>query len=415
MRPVIEVDPVRRQVVEEMHLRPSPSVEAPTAIVQLLLLQTQGDTETLVRRLGGDEQSGRATRHGKFTREGMDFLWERHSEACTFTVVTRKTGVDALYRHFLPLIEPIPGQVLRAIKIAVENDSVRIRRLQQDWQLNRPETVAGQIGSLYFWSNFRLNEEDGFGQILISPGSMGPNETGRTIQQLQELGNYRNLALLSLPLVRERESELATLETRASAIINQLAGPTDDLGILDELIILAGEVAHLRDGISFRLSATRAYGQVASDRLASLGASTLDDFQSLTEFTNRRLLPALRTCENFTARIGDLAMRIEQATGLLRARIETRLNVQSGELLRSLGKTASHQLRLQHLVEGLSVFAVGYYALGLIGYLLAGVPIAWIGPHKTFQAYLVIPILILIALFLHRQRRKDPEDSEPGV
>ena len=244
---------------------------------------------------------------------------------------------------------------------------------------------------------------------------MGPNETGRAIQQLQELGNYRNLALLSLPLVRERESELARLEERASAIINQLAGPTDDLEILDELIIAAGEVAHLRDGVSFRLSATRAYGQIASDRLESLGARTLNDFQSLTEFTNRRLLPALRTCENFAARIGDLALRIEQATGLLRARIETRLNVQSGELLRSLGETASNQLRLQHLVEGLSVFAVGYYALGLLGYLLAAVPIAWIGPHKTFQAYLVIPILIMIGLFLRRQRRKDPIDREPDV
>jgi uncharacterized membrane-anchored protein len=126
-------------------------------------------------------------------------------------------------------------------------------------------------------------------------------------------------------------------------------------------------------------------------------------------------LPALRTCENFAARIGDLALRIEQATGLLRARIETRLNVQSGELLRSLGETASNQLRLQHLVEGLSVFAVGYYALGLLGYLLAAVPIAWIGPHKTFQAYLVIPILIMIGLFLRRQRRKDPIDREPDV
>ena len=415
MQPMIEVDPVRRQVVEEMHLRPSPSVDAPTAMVQFLLLQTQADTQRLIRRLEGDAQDRRATRHGHFSCDGMDFLWERHSEACTFTVVARVSGVGELCRQLLPLLDPIPGQVLRAIKIAVENDPVRIRNLQQEWQLNRSETVAGQIGELQFWSNFRLNEEDGFGQLLIKPGSMGPNETGRAIQQLQELGNYRNLALLSLPLVRERESELARLEERASAIINQLAGPTDDLEILDELIIAAGEVAHLRDGVSFRLSATRADGQIASDRLESLGARTLNDFQSLTEFTNRRLLPALRTCENFAARIGDLALRIEQATGLLRARIETRLNVQSGELLRSLGETASNQLRLQHLVEGLSVFAVGYYALGLLGYLLAAVPIAWIGPHKTFQAYLVIPILIMIGLFLRRQRRKDPIDREPDV
>ena len=54
MQPMIEVDPVRRQVVEEMHLRPSPSVDAPTAMVQFLLLQTQADTQRLIRRLEGD-------------------------------------------------------------------------------------------------------------------------------------------------------------------------------------------------------------------------------------------------------------------------------------------------------------------------------------------------------------------------
>ena len=401
---MISIDPVRRQLVAEMHLRPSPAVRSPASLLQFLILQTAAETSQMVNRLESGNAAVETDRFGRIPAHGMEFLWERHTEGCTFTVTSDSRDLDALEAKVLSFIQPIPGRVLRAIKIVVEDDPARLADIRRDWQLEAVDTVGGVVGDLRFWSNFRLEEEDGFGRLLVSPGATGQNETGRLIQQLQELGNYRNLALLSLPLARGYADELIDLENRTSTIINGLAAPTDDIEVLEALVALSADVAHLRDASSYRLSATRAYGQIACDRLSSLDAGCLDDLQSLGEFNNRRLLPALRTCENFTTRIDELALRIEQATGLLRARIETRQNIQNGELLLSLKETAHHQLRLQHLVEGLSVFAVGYYALGLIGYLFSAIPDDVFGSPKVLQGYLVIPVLLGIGLFLRRKK-----------
>ena len=137
-----------------------------------------------------------------------------------------------------------------------------------------------------------------------------------------------------------------------------------------------------------------------------LDPQPLPGMQTLDEFTNRRVLPALRTCENFSSRLEALALDIEQATGLLRARIETRLGVQNAELLRGLDATARRQLRLQHLVEGLSVFAVSYYAIGLIGYLLQGFPSLEISDVHHVQGVVAIPVIALILTFLMWQQRR---------
>lgn len=149
-----------------------------------------------------------------------------------------------------------------------------------------------------------------------------------------------------------------------------------------------------------------AYGRTVSERLAWLDPQPLPGMQTLGEFTNRRVLPALRTCENFSDRLEALAIEIEQATGLLRARIETGLGVQNAELLRGLDATAKRQLRLQHLVEGLSVFAVSYYAIGLIGYLLQGSSSLGISDVHHVEGVMAVPVMALIVIFLMWQKRR---------
>ena len=56
-------------------------------------------------------------------------------------------------------------------------------------------------------------------------------------------------------------------------------------------------------------------------------------------------------------------------SSLIRTRIETTLSQQSTDLLRSMNQRTQMQLRLQQTVEGLSVLAISYYAIGIIGYM----------------------------------------------
>ena len=59
--------------------------------------------------------------------------------------------------------------------------------------------------------------------------------------------------------------------------------------------------------------------------------------------------------------------------GGVRTRIDVELEHQNRDLLASMNRRAQLQLRLQQTVEGLSVAAIGYYVVGLFGYVAKGV------------------------------------------
>ena len=134
--------------------------------------------------------------------------------------------------------------------------------------------------------------------------------------------------------------------------------------------MLSGNLARLTADTRYRMSATGAYAQIVSERLEGLNPQRVPGYQSLTDFTERRLLPAVRTCETFTKRLEDLSERASGVSSLIRTRIETTLSQQSTDLLRSMNQRTQMQLRLQQTVEGLSVLAISYYAIGIIGYIM---------------------------------------------
>src|SRR3546814_9718302 len=85
--------------------------------------------------------------------------------------------------------------------------------------------------------------------------------------------------------------KLAALEDVLAAIAARLASTDDAAALLDELCELSAKAAAITTATGFRMSATAAYAQIAQDRLASLECTDVAGFQSLTEFTDRRLLP----------------------------------------------------------------------------------------------------------------------------
>jgi uncharacterized membrane-anchored protein len=159
------------------------------------------------------------------------------------------------------------------------------------------------------------------------------------------------------------------LETRLADLTTAVANAgADSGGLLVELTGLSAEIARLSSETRFRMSASAAYGQLVDERLAALCVEPVRGYLSLADFTERRLHPALRTCASFSSRLIDLAARAEWTSALMRTRVETALTAQNRDLLESMDRRASIQLRLQETVEGLSVVAISYYAVGLLGY-----------------------------------------------
>ena len=90
-------------------------------------------------------------------------------------------------------------------------------------------------------------------------------------------------------------------------------------------------------------------------------------------FLQRRVAPAMRTCRSVEERQANLSRKLTRATTLLRTWVDVEVEKQNRDLLASMNNRARLQLRLQQTVEGLSVAAVSYYVVGLIGYLAKGI------------------------------------------
>jgi uncharacterized membrane-anchored protein len=101
----------------------------------------------------------------------------------------------------------------------------------------------------------------------------------------------------------------------------------------------------------------------------------------------RRLSPAMRTCSAMHERLENVSQRLARASNLLRTRVDIAVQRYNRDVLRSMNRRAKLQLALNELVEGLSVFAITYYALGIIAYPLAALgPVLGITPSQVSGA-----------------------------
>ena len=92
----------------------------------------------------------------------------------------------------------------------------------------------------------------------------------------------------------------------------------------------------------------------------------------------------------------DLARRTARAADLIRTRIDLQLSRQNIELLQTLNQRTKLQMRLQQTVEGLSIAAVSYYILGLVGYVAKGAKEAEL---SNIEPSIVIAVLMPVVVF----------------
>jgi uncharacterized membrane-anchored protein len=305
----------------------------------------------------------------------VELVWERHTEFCTYTLLAAgKT--DPLFSQDLfgsvdrAWLQAIPGEVIRASHVVFIREEPGSGAEAPNCGFAQDSLVCCDLagGAARMYSDFKLHAEGNGRLLIVDRGLMGI-EPGQLLRRLLELGNYRKVALLGLPMAQAGMSQLEKLETRLADLTAAVANAeTDSKGLLVELTGLSAEIARLSSETRFRMSASGAYGQLVDERLSALRVERVRGYLSLADFTERRLHPALRTCASFSSRLTDLATRAEWASALMRTRVETALTAQNRDLLESMDRRASIQLRLQETVEGLSVVAISYYAVGLLGY-----------------------------------------------
>ena len=177
----------------------------------------------------------------------------------------------------------------------------------------------------------------------------------------------------------------------------------NDAELLDELTTLAAEVENHISSNHFRFAAASAYHQLVRQRLNDLREERIQGIQTLGEFIKRRLEPAINTCESISHRFTLLSERVSNASQLLRTRVDIIIERQNQGLLTSMALRAKMQLRMQQMVEGISIVAITYYAASLIGKIAEALHLlGWAVNPELIEGISIPFILIIIAFSIKR-------------
>ncbi|WP_416900176.1 MAG: DUF3422 family protein [Minwuia sp.] len=414
--------PLRFELNDEVHARPPEPLEAPLRMSYLAIMGERARRDRDIAPLidlaerfkiappGANQNHFRAD-FGPFRLK-----WERHTEFARFTFMAPGgeddpfggTAISKVPEDWLAGLE---GEVVVAAHAAV----LKTRSSAPDPEEISKKHFAGNVligsavadGAGVALTDFRIRG-DGFSRLLVLNKSMSENQTGRTLQRLFEIDTYRVMALLALPQARVASPFLDECETELAKITRTLsaANERDETLLLDRLTRLDAELENRNSQNHYRFAAAAAYHALVKRRIAELRETRIRGLQTFQEFTERRLEPAMNTCETVANRQESLSQRVARTTHLLSTRVDINHERQNQALLESMNRRAKMQLRLQETVEALSVAAVTYYAVGLVGYAAKGAEELGVGLDPALVMAVSIPIVALLVIRSLRRARK---------
>lgn len=447
--------PLRVPLAAEAHSRPFLQLEAPETVTHLAIYAraVAGDGAAVADGTQGWQQKTLSTLCGFFGVAGpaadakyfyYDFgrfrlKWECHTEFATYTFAQRHEDNATLLEAFqrLPL-QHIPQQWL----LGLEGTIIVAAHVVLEKVSQASDAVSGEMRTAFeglslaasvvlqgaeVWSDF-LIQSDGFSRFVVRDFNLRQQQIGRLVQRVLEIETYRMMALLGLPHAQVAapqmnaiEAELALLtatmvdsdDAQAGAQMNADGVPEqeadDEQALLRSITGLAARIEKLSVANSYRFSASQAYFRLVKARIEELRESRIDGVPTLGEFMERRLAPAMSTCEATARRHEALAERIAHSNDLLRTRVGIVQERQNRRILQSMNSRAAQQLRLQQAVEGLSVVAISYYLVGLASYLSKAAKSAGVPINTDIATGAVVPIIVLAVWMglrrLHRQMK----------
>ncbi|MBI3284475.1 MAG: DUF3422 domain-containing protein [Burkholderiales bacterium] len=421
--------PLRVPLAAEVHSRPSLRLRAPETITHLAIYARDD------AHVGGDNLStqhailsafcahfGVASPAGDAKYFFHDYgrfrlKWECHTEFATYSFVENAAGLAAPewdaeqafsrapLRH-LPqqwLLE-LQGKIMVATHVVLApaaaclSDAGPLGRIFEGSVLVGSEVLQrGQV-----WTDF-LIQADGFSRFIVKDVDFLDQQAGRIVQRLLEIETYRMMALLGLPhaqrsapLLNAIENALVTLTaamTMSNSVSAELSDTESEQGLLRQIIALAARIEKLSLENSYRFSASKAYFRLVQSRIEELREIRVEGVPTIEEFMDRRLAPAMNTCEAIMRRQETLAERIAHTNDLLRTRVGIVQEQQNRQILQSMNTRAAQQLRLQQAVEGLSVAAISYYVAGLLQYAGKGLKAAGLAVNPDLVTGMLIPAI----------------------
>lgn len=410
-------DALREALHNEVHARPPARIRLPALVVYVAVLNegvTREDECAHLRRLPGHDALTAQDLQANFLHlrlAGYSVKWERHSEFTRYSIVQalpaqallgtaepELLGALAVDAHWLRMI---PGRTVLAIKLAMleqagADEPQAIVAAGRRW-FGEGTVVASRLGDgqTVAMTDFRLRPSGFERMLVVAPAATTPTRAGRIGQRLLELETYRLMALRGLPVAKALAPQLHEAEATLARITLRLEdAQASDQDLLDTLTALAARVERATAEHGYRFSATPAYDAIVRQRIAELREGAIPGTQTIGEFMQRRLSPAIATVAATAQRLAALSQRIERAGALLRTRVDIAREAQNLLLLARLTRGQELQLRLQATVEGLSIAAISYYVVSLLLYGGKAAQAAGLPLNPELAAGVMIPLVL---------------------
>jgi uncharacterized membrane-anchored protein len=392
----------------ETHARPVPPLAGPATIRRVAFMSADGgpDLALLQRRIAdlasipGDKAAG--VRQLAFKRDGHAIVWEMHNEFATLTWKSQ-LGDTNIWPKGIGLELHANVALVSATRIdVIDDDSIEPARLAQlaENSLCHSAIYGGQARI----STDFVADADRFVNFVVAARSCGTQRRGVIVRRLLEVETYRCFALLGLPVARQVGGRVQGYEHGLAAIMAEIGeGSTPEAHqmSLQALHKLSVEVGQTVEETSFRFAATQAYGQIIAERLSRLGEAPIGESTTIQRYLDNRVQPALATCRAMEKRLTELGTKVQRSIELLDATITVAIQTQN-------------QYRLQETVEGLSIIAISYYALGILGYVAEGLH-QFAPVDKPVLLTVLAPLVILVVFLCIRRLRRTIHDGQRQV
>ena len=420
----IEEHPLREYLNNEFHARAPIPLTSPVLVSHLAFhhegLPAPDERENVLRlcQTGTCRFIENSATHLMFDAGSFQMRWELHTEYSSYTFFRPLLAGEALHPDATALdsvfpdwLSAIPGKLIVAthVELRSTSDVSPESVLAGLSPTSGRQMVVSRIANGAAWVFTDFVFDNGFSRFLLLDETMAGRQPGRAVQRLFEIETYRMMALLGLPVATEVGHWLNGAERRLAELmdhIGQANCPEDERAVLADLSKMAAEVEHSVARTTFRFSATRAYNGLVQQRIDELREIRVPGYQKLSEFMQRRFLPAMNTCAAMASRQDDLSGRVARNSQLLRTRVDIELERQNQELLAQMNNRAKVQLRLQETVEGLSIAAITYYGSQLVQYLTKGAKYLFPILSPEIATAFSIPLIAILALFGIKRMRK---------
>ncbi len=420
------------EITSEAFARPSSEITKPARITRIAVSQSEVRTfhdlafdhlQDLVKQMGSAPPK-QSARHYTIQREDWRLIFERHTEFVSYTLIeTGEISVEKAFENaaFSRLPDAwttsLPGKIIAATQMLILPESKPNIETAVSLLGHRDFTaMSSSQRDIKVAADFRIDAR-GFTRMVLLDNCEDALFRGRLVQRLLEIDFYRLAALLALPVARGLAQKIKTAEDELTQLLKQMdedKSSSNDDEILDRLTRLAGRLETFENETRFRFDAAKAYHQVVKERTDRLREVPINGHQRIGRFMGHRLDPAMRTCQSAQKRLQSLAERVARAVELFSTRVSVSIQSQNSERLRALNKRAELQLKLQQTVEGLSVIAISYYAVGLVRYALTALQSYISFDIVGMGTAISIPIAIIsVHLFIQRIKSRIEAPQKP--